>query len=243
MKVAILQPSYLPWLGFFYLMYQVDLFIYHCDVQYDKSWRNRNRIRTQRETSWLTVPVLTKGKSKKLLLEIEIDNSKEWARRHWNLIYQNYHTAPYFGNYASFFEDLYLRKKWGHLVDLNYYIVENLLKFLNFRVNITYSTKLYLGDTKKNERIIRICQQVGADTWLANSTCRNYVVEDMYKEAGINVIYHDYKHPEYKQLYEPFISHLSIIDLLFCHGDRSLDILTNHCHRDTNQKISKCLQK
>jgi len=239
MIVSILQPSYLPWIGMFDLMHKSDVFVYHCDVQYDKSWRNRNRIRTKEGTSWLSVPVMIKGNSRSLVKDMEIDNSQKWARRHWNLILANYRKAPFFDTYGNFFDVLYNAKKWKYLADLNYYIVDNLLDFLGMKVKIEYSSSLDLGDSRGNDRIIRICRALGADTWLANSACRDYVDAGLYDKSGIKMIYHDYNHPEYKQLYEPFISHLSVIDLLFCCGKDSLPVIT----AENIEKDKLCLER
>ena len=82
--VAILQPGYLPWLGFFDQMQQADVFVYLDDVQFDKhGWRNRNRIKTPNgQASWLTVPIRHRGKGKPLINEIEIDEQSRWGRKH-----------------------------------------------------------------------------------------------------------------------------------------------------------------
>ena len=77
--IGILQPGYLPWLGFFEQLHRVDLFVILDDVQYTKgSWRNRHRIRTTNGWQWLTVPVYQTGRSGQLIREAEIDNTKKW---------------------------------------------------------------------------------------------------------------------------------------------------------------------
>ena len=75
MLVGILQPSYLPWLGFFEQMAKVDIFVLYDDVQYDRrSWRNRNRIKNSQGVQWLSVPVMTKGKRAQLINQALIDS-------------------------------------------------------------------------------------------------------------------------------------------------------------------------
>src|SRR3990172_12538461 len=115
MRVAALQPGYLPWLGFFEQMYQVDLFVIYDEVQYDKrSWRNRNRIRTVDGWCWLTVPVLAKGLFEQKVPEVRINNNLPWRRKHWKSLHVNYKKAPYFRKYADYFEDVY-KRDWEFL--------------------------------------------------------------------------------------------------------------------------------
>lgn len=87
MRVAILQPSYLPWLGFFEQMHRSDQFVLYDDVQFTRrDWRNRNRIRVSEGSVWLTVPVLQKNNFEQTLLETKIDNSTSWKRKHLETI-------------------------------------------------------------------------------------------------------------------------------------------------------------
>ena len=76
-------------------------------------------------------------------------------------------------------------------------------------------------------RLISICEQLGAETYLSGSRGRNYIQQEKFIDAGIKLEYHDYKHPVYKQQFDGFIPYLSIIDLLFNHGDNSLNIITD----------------
>jgi hypothetical protein len=100
MVLGILQPGYLPWLGFFEQMYRSDIFVVYDDVQYDKNgWRNRNRIKTTQGVQWLTVPVHVKHRESPLVNDIIIDNKVNWKRKHLTSIKQNYSKAPFFRSY------------------------------------------------------------------------------------------------------------------------------------------------
>ena len=125
-KVGIIQSSYLPWIGYFNIINRVDKFVLLDTVQFDLSWRNRNRIRTDSLIGWgwLTVPILKKGKTHQLLKDTQIDNSNKWQQRHWNLIKQYYGKAKYFHEYAPFFEEVFCKKKWVYLVELNQHLME-----------------------------------------------------------------------------------------------------------------------
>ena len=225
MIISILQPSYLPWSGFFELMLRSDCFVYHDNLIFDKSWRNRNRIRTRKGTAWLTVPMQGKGLSSTLLPDIRIDNSKDWARRQWNLIRENYRSAPFFAEHGAPLEEILRGRTWKYLLELNYTTTEYLLRALGMNPRILLASDLDLGHSRKNDRIVRICREVGANTWLANSACRDYVEPGIYEKAGVRVVYQDFAHPEYPQLFSPFISHLSVLDLLLNCGPESLETI------------------
>src|SRR5579871_2996712 len=108
---AILQPGYLPWLGFFEQMYRSSVFVVYDDVQYDKhSWRNRNRIKTAQGWQWLTVPILTSGQNKPSNREVLIDNSHNWRTKHSASIRQHYSKATYFDECFPALDTLYGRE-------------------------------------------------------------------------------------------------------------------------------------
>ena len=73
--------------------------------------------------------------------------------------------------------------------------------------------------------LLQICQKLNADVYLSGISGKDYLEESRFTEQGIKVIYQEFYHPIYKQVYEPFMPCMSIIDLLFNHGDKSLDIL------------------
>src|SRR3989442_9456693 len=103
--VAVLQPGYLPWLGFFDQMRRSDVFVYYDDVQFDKhGWRNRNRVKAPTGPHWLTVPVLHHGKPR--IKEVEIDERMPWARRHIGTIRQFYARATFLERYLGELDEL-----------------------------------------------------------------------------------------------------------------------------------------
>jgi len=119
MRVTILQPSYLPWLGFFEQMHRSDQFVLYDDVQFTRrDWRNRNRIRVQEGSVWLTVPVIQKNKYEQSLLETKIDNSTSWKRKHLESIRCHYSKTPFFDLYFPWCEKTFNRE-WDFLLDLS----------------------------------------------------------------------------------------------------------------------------
>ncbi|MBI5682763.1 MAG: WbqC family protein [Deltaproteobacteria bacterium] len=225
--IGILQPGYLPWLGFFEQMHKSDVFVIYDDVQYDKEgWRNRNRIKTANGIQWLTVPVMVNLEAHPLVHEVKIDNKTNWRKKHLSSIRQNYSKAPYFKKYIDIFEEGY-SKEWECLVDIDMYFILRLSECLGMDdTKIIKSSALNI-DGDKIGRLINICKFFNADTFYEGAAGKNYIDENYFESHGIKMEYQDYKHPIYNQLYGDFVPYLSVIDLLFNHGDESLAILLN----------------
>lgn len=225
MKIAILQPSYLPWIGYFDQMARVDRFVLFDDVQFTRrDWRNRNKIRTKDGWAWITVPIQQKNKFGQALWETRIDNNIHWRRKHLQAIRHNYAQSPHFDLYYPYLESIYNRE-WDFLVDL---CIETILHFkevLNLSTPVIKSSELNISE-KKEEKILAICKQLNATHYLTGDLAKNYLSDQEFLKNGIALEYHEYEHPEYAQRYPGFVPYLSIVDLLFNHGDKSLDIIT-----------------
>jgi hypothetical protein len=226
MRVVILQPGYLPWLGFFDQMYKSDVFVIYDDVQYDKhGWRNRNRIKTAQGTQWLTVPILTKGKDRPLVKDVLINSKMEWRQTHLRSIKQNYSRAAFFDTYFEMFENIYA-KEWKYLIDVDMAFIFALMEKLGLTRRIEFSSSLGIsGD--ETQRLVDICLHFRATDYLTGDAAKDYLDEPLFSQNGIRLCYHDYQHPVYPQLYGEFIPYLSVVDLLFNHGGESLGLLTN----------------
>jgi len=231
MKLVILQPGYLPWLGFFDQMAQSDIFVFYDDVQYDKhGWRNRNRIKTSQGPQWLTVPVLTKNKKLPLIKDVKIDNSTTyWRYNHLQSIKQNYSRTPYFELLFPDLDKIYLQQ-WEYIIDLDTQLIDLILKMLGLNRRIEFSSHLLIKGTK-TEKLINFCKYFKVDEYLTGNAAKDYLLEGRFSEEGIKLTYHNYNHPKYEQLYGDFIPYLSIIDLLFNKGPKSLEILTGGVYK------------
>jgi hypothetical protein len=227
MRIGILQPGYLPWLGFFEQIYRSDVFVIYDDVQYDKhGWRNRNRIKASNGIQWLTVPVIVSNENDSLIKDVRIDNKKNWRRKHLLSIKQNYSAARFFKEYLPLFEEAY-SKEWEYLVDIDVYFISKICEILGMAdKKIVRSSDLNITGGRI-ERLINICKLFNADTFYEGASGRNYINEADFAVHGIKVEFQDYRHPVYKQLYGEFVPYLSIIDLIFNHGNKSLFVLAD----------------
>lgn len=240
MRVAIEQPMYLPWIGYFDLIQRCDTFVFLDNVQFEKqSWQQRNRIKTSNGVIWITVPVLLKHRSSQKILEVEINNNdKNWRKKHWEAIKYNYIKAMYFHKYASFFKETY-ENKWDLLVDLNIHFVKYLSRLFGIKTEFVRASELSVEGIK-NELLLDICKKIGATEYVSTLSANIYIEPELFEKENIKLKYVDYRgneqydnsadiekfiHPVYNQLYGEFIPQLSIVDILMNEGERSAELI------------------
>jgi len=225
MIVSINQPAYLPWLGYFHRIAISELHVVLDDVQFEKnSFTNRNKIRTKDGSCWLTVPVKTKGRFGNLPInELEIAGDPRWTQKHWATLRMNYARAEHFEEYAPFLEMAYARQ-WTRLADLVQTMTAHQLDVLGIHTPLRLSSELAV-DGCKNELILNLCRAVGASTYLSGPLGRDYLDKGAFDKAGIQLAYHDYKHPVYDQAYAGFEPYMAAVDLILNHGARSREVL------------------
>lgn len=219
-RVAILQSSYIPWKGYFAIIGLVDEFILYDDAQYTKGdWRNRNIIKTDRGTAWLTIPVRFKGRFGQKILEAEIADPR-WASRHWRRIQTLYTRTPHFRALAPTLARLYETASTESLLTrVNELFIRVICDLLEIETKITRSSDYKLrGDP--NERLIGILQQAGSTCYLCGPRTKVYIDEQKFHDAGISLHWMDYSgFPAYAQLYSPpFVHEVTILDLLLNQG-------------------------
>ena len=217
-KIAILQSNYIPWKGYFDLINMVDEFILYDDMQYTKrDWRNRNKIQTPHGLKWLSLPVEVKGKYFQKISETKISD-KEWAKKHWQQIKQNYAKAPFFKEYKDLFEDLYLNCSEEYLSQINYKFIVTICNVLGITTKIRWSNEFNLIDGQ-TEKLLGICKDCGADTYLSGPAAKGYFDEELADKENIVIEWMDYSdYPEYNQLHKPFEHGVTILDLIFNEG-------------------------
>ena len=219
MIVSINQPAYLPWLGYFDRIAVSDCHVVLDSVQFEKnSFVNRNQVRTAQGSTWLTVPVSTKGKFGSLpIKDLEIATGEHWAGKHQRTLSQAYARAPHFARHREFFDDVYSRT-WTRLADL----IEPITRYLCSCFRITtpmVSSSTLTAEGRKDELVLQICRELGATTYLSGPLGRNYLDESKFARAGIAVRFADYIHPTYPQAHDGFLPNMAAVDLLFMVGE------------------------
>ena len=223
MIVAVHQPQYLPWIGYFDKIDKADFFVLLDDVQFKKNeWQNRNKIKTAQGWQWLTVPV--RYKYPQLINEVPINRTIRWQHKQGQAILSNYKKATYYHYLEEFFDEMFCFN-WELISQLNISLVNKLVKVLEIDTPLFVSSELGEFPQDADQRLIAITKLFGADTYLAGIGGREYMDLDRYKENGIEVVFQDYTHPVYDQLFGEFQPNMSVIDLVLNHGPQSLTIL------------------
>lgn len=226
MIVAVHQPNYLPWLGYFNKMARSDVFVLFDDVQLvrGKSFVTRNRVKTANGVQWLTVPVKEKGELKLIKDVLTVQDGK-WQRKHWRTIQLSYKKTPYFDRYEAKFSQIY-DASWEKLSELNITLIKLIKDLMGINTMLILSSEMTI-EARGAEKIISIVRELKADKYITGEGegSKRYIVEEEFKKSNIELIYQRFEHPTYHQLWGEFVPNLSIIDLLFNEGEKSLEIL------------------
>ena len=230
------QPTFFPWIGYYDLIDQSDIFVILDDVKFEKqSWHHRNNFKSKNGLELFTLPVKA-GKSK-LIKDIEIFNPERIQKKFKNFLITNYSKAKFFEDYFPIFiERFNIDSSSKKLIVLNNGLINLSLSILKIKKKILFSSSLEI-DKKKSERIIDICKKCNEENYLSSIGAKDYLLKDQNKfvDNKIKVFLHNYKHPQYKQLYGKFYSYASILDLIMNEGDNSINIIRSG--RKQNKKL------
>jgi hypothetical protein len=230
--VVIEQPNYIPWLGYFDLIRQSDVWVWYDDVQYTRrDWRNRNRVAGRATPEWLTIPVKTKGSFSQLISDVAIDDSEDWRRRHLGTLRRCYGAAPFF---EIVHDVVGSAIGAGHerLADLTIALNEAICALLRLTPRFERSSRMNGEKSGRQERLIEICAGVGGTTYLSGPAARAYIDPWRFADAGIDLRYISYNYPQYPRGDAGFIANLSIVDALAWLGpDGTAAFLATHGHR------------
>jgi hypothetical protein len=224
MIVCIMQPTYLPWIGYFDLIDQSDAFVVLDTVAFSRqSWQQRNRIAAPQGPIWLTVPV--RRVPDQPIGEVEIDNGRPWRRKHWASIEMNYRRAPHWDSCAPALAPVYERE-WMRLAELNLALIHCLCELSGVKGSFVLASQMPEAAGAREQRLVDICRALGADTYLSPLGALDYLQTSTgFAEAGIELRFQAYEHPTYPQATASFASHLSFLDALVNLGPSSASVM------------------
>lgn len=228
-RVAIMQPTYLPWLGYFSLMQSVDLFILLDSVQFSRrSWQQRNQIKMMNGPLWLTVPVLSKGKREQLISEVEIDYSQDFPRSHQKSLEVNYKKCVHFETLSpQLFAMLDADNKYLSGLTINSILW--IRDVLGITTPVRLASEFDVSGVKA-DLLASLCEQVGATEYISPPGSKVYLDEsDAFDRRRIPLSYFKFTHPEYPQRFGDFLPNMSVVDLLFNCGPDSLSLIEKGC--------------
>ena len=216
MIVGIHQPNYIPWIGYFYKICKSDIFIFLDDVQFEKNgYADRNSIKTPQGKCYLKVPVKTNGLHT-TYQEVILNDSLKWRDKHLKTIEMNYKKAKYYEEIMEFLRDRYISNAVT-LSNFNIEFISEVVKKLDFNTILVRSSDLNIQGVS-TERLKNLILKVKGNCHLSGKGGEKYQEETVFQKNGIELIYTDFKHPYYSQLWGEFCPNLSIVDLLFNYG-------------------------
>ncbi len=224
--IAIIQSNYIPWKGYFDIIASVDTFVLLDEVQYTRlDWRNRNLIKTKDGRKWLSIPVLSKGLYTQRISCARVVSSA-WAKHHLASIWHSYKRARFFDQNWDWLKSVYENaRELEYLSQINQLFLREILTYLEVKTSIISSSEFELVEGK-TERLVAICKQAGASTYLSGPGTRDYLHTVQFENEGIRVRWIKYPdYPEYEQLYPPFCHAVSIIDTILNCGPQTKDMI------------------
>jgi hypothetical protein len=219
MRCVILQPSYLPWRGYFDQIRRADVFVFLDDVQYDKGgWRNRNRFKSSQGTHWLTVPVLSKGTRQGLQIrDVRINWDRAWNDKHLRALTTDYAKAPFLDRYYPMLEST-IGRHYELLADLAIDTTTAIAGALGISgTRFVRSSELGVGGAKA-DHVVALLRELGATHYISGPSAADYLDPESFDRLGISLEYMQYDYPVYDQLHPPFDPHVSVVDLLLMKG-------------------------
>ncbi len=218
-RIAILQSNYIPWKGYFDLISQVDIFVIYDSVQYTKNdWRNRNKLLGPNGPIWLTIPIRTSGRASQRISEAVVTDGR-WSRKHWLTIEQCLKKAAFFDLYKDEWATWYeFSSKLDHLHEINRFFLAGIIQQLGIKTVIKAEKDIRQSADNTltaTERLIALCLEVGATTYLTGPAGLDYLDVPAFREVGVEVKVIDYsKYESYPQLGKDFSHFVSVLDLL-----------------------------
>ena len=222
MKISISQPTLFPWIGYFNMIKNSDIFVFLDNVKFQKqSWQMRNRLKSASKSEqseiWIRIPT-SLSKSNTLIKDVLIDNSQDWKQKHLDYFQTNYGKKY---KEISFLNELY-EQEWENISDFNIELITQCCKYLEITTKLVRASELEVQG-KKSRLVLDICKKLNATEFMPNEGSKVYLEKDkeIFERENIKITYHRYKHPKYTQKGDIFLEKLSILDLLFSELENS----------------------
>jgi hypothetical protein len=199
--VAIHQPNFFPWLGFFNKIARADVFILMDNVQFPKSghgsWSNRVQLVINGQAAWVTMPVVRSFHGTRIIKDMEINNSTPWREKLLKTVQMNYARAPLFEQVFPLFKNL-VNNPTDRLMGYNEAAIRTLA-----------------AAGEATDLLISMTRAVGGTVYLCGGGAEGYQEDDKFAQAGLELIYQNFQHPIYPQINtSEFVPGLSIVDAL-----------------------------
>jgi hypothetical protein len=214
MTLAIMQPYFLPYIGYYQLIKAVDKFVIYDDVNFiNRGWINRNNILSGNAAMLFTIPLMGASQNR-LIREIEIMEDNTWRKRLVKTVEQAYRKAPYFEETNALFNRILFadNQKIGALATVS---IRSIADYLDMDTEFVTSSAIYANDhLKAQERILDICRKENADHYINPIGGMELYSRELFEAAGIKLNFIKSGPIAYRQFNDGFVPNLSILDVL-----------------------------
>jgi hypothetical protein len=231
--VAIHQPNFFPWLGYFDKIARSDIFIFLDDVQFPKTggvWSNRVKLLLAGEPRWVTAPVERNYQGTRLIGEMQFSSNGDWRGKMLKTLISSYRRSLFFEETLAVIEPLMLNPE-SNVAEYNIQSIKILMSAIGLATDSMVRSSDYLTDGCATQLLIELTKWVGGDVYLCGAGAGGYQEDDAFREAGIFLEYQNFKMPSYHQVgVSNFVSGLSIIDAAMNLGWRGVHELLATSH-------------
>lgn len=217
--VVVMQPTFFPWLGYFDLIDQADVFIFYNDVQYERrSWQNRNRINCAHGEMFITLPV-KKGNLKDSINSKIILLDDIWKKKFFKTLKSSYSKSPYFEEVIEWLENMLLMN-FIFLDEFNITLIKSICQKIGIHdTTFVLSSDFQLKSNQRTEKLVELTEINNGNIYLSTIGSKDYLLSDgadkKFQQKGIQLLFHNYSPIVYNTLYKPFRPYMSILDCLF----------------------------
>lgn len=215
--VAIHQPNFFPWLGYFDKIARADIFVFLDAVNFSNgSWTNRVKLLVGNDARWFTCPIVRREGLGKIC-DLKIDDGKPWRKKALRTLETNYASSAHYPGTIEVVEPL-LRQQHVNLSAFNMAAVRALAAAVGLSCKFIVQSELKVSGSG-TDLLADIVKAVGGDSYLVGGGAGGYQDNDVFEGQGIEVIAQDFRHPEYPQLrVENFVPGLSVLDIVMNRG-------------------------
>lgn len=216
---AIMQPTYLPWMGYFDMIDKVDVFVFLDNVQLvRRSWQVRNRIKSIKGEEFISVPIIHSPYGETLINTAQFDENRNWKLAHLRKIENAYRKSPFFYEIMPWLENTY-SNYFPNLGSFNISVINSICDIIGVKTKRIVCSSLGEFRETKDEKSVKICKALDCPAYLSALGAFDYINEHniggAFLRNGIELYYHQYNHPVYDQINGNFVPYMGIVDLLF----------------------------
>lgn len=215
--VAIHQPNFFPWLGYFDKMARSDVFVFLDDVQYQKTggaWSNRVRLLVNGEARWATAPIRRAFHGVASINQIEWADEQPWREKFLKTLQANYGRAPFFHETMELLVPL-VQQAESNLARYNMHVVRAIAGYLDMGHDHCVTSSALNASGAGTDLLIGITREVGGTAYLCGGGAGGYQDDERFSAVGVALVYQHFVSPGYTQAGSgEFVPGLSIIDAL-----------------------------